>query len=303
MAERKHIGIRAFFLTFLLSMAVLGVISVGIVIFTGVFNQNGSPQSVAGEPEYQPVSADNLTLLLMSCKEDTKAPDRYTLLRFYPEERVIRIVPLPAELESTVNIKTGTLPELYEYGGVQMVCEGVENVFFVQIDRYLKCNEKALAELIDQVGGLEYQVEKTVEYQDDETEETVRLVEGLQLLGGKKVLDYFGSPLVTELSEEAQLEKQAAFLKAGLQQRFSEGILARTDDLFHFMTNSMQTDLTNYDYTTRKEAIRFLARLDGEKIICGQMSGNYKEEKKRQVFTPSTEGKTLVQGWFETLDQ
>jgi len=69
-----------------------------------------------------------------------------------PSRRVIRVVPIPPELEATVNIETGTLPQLYEYGGVQTVCSGVENAFFIQVDRYLKCNEKALSGLIDQVG-------------------------------------------------------------------------------------------------------------------------------------------------------
>lgn len=303
MSQPKHIGIKAFIVTFLFSMAVLGLISSGIAALTGLFTPvDSSQQSVAGEPEYQPVSEDNLTLLLMCGEDDVKPPDRFTLLRFCPEERVIRFVPLPPELEATVNIKTGTLSQLYEYGGVDMVCAGVQNAFFIQVDRYIKCNERALADLIDQVGGIEYRVEQTVEYKD-ETGESVRLVEGLQLLGGNKVIDYWHSPLMAGLSGEARLKKQAAFLEAGLEQRFSEGILSRIDDLFDQLSNSMQTNLTNYDYTVRKEAIRFLARIKEEKVTCQQLDGSYREEKKTKIFTPSSEGKAMVQGWFEALEE
>ncbi len=155
MAQPKHIGIKAFFAAFFFSMAALGLICSGIVALTGLFTPvESSQQSVAGEPEYQPVSEDALTLLLMCSEDDVKPPDRFTLLRFCPEERVIHFVPLPPELEATVNIKTGTLPQLYEYGGVDMVCAGVQNAFFIQVDRYVKCHEKALAELIDQEWGV-----------------------------------------------------------------------------------------------------------------------------------------------------
>ena len=66
MSQPKHIGIKAFIVTFLLSMAVLGLISSGIAALTGLFTPvDSSQQSVAGEPEYQPMSEDNLTLLLM----------------------------------------------------------------------------------------------------------------------------------------------------------------------------------------------------------------------------------------------
>ncbi len=304
MGRQKHINAKAFFLAFLLSMAVLGVASTGIMAFTGLFSPSEpSPQSVAGEPEYRPVEGDRLTILVMCCKDDTQPPDRYTLLRFFPEERVFRVVPIPPELEATVNIETGTLPQLYDYGGVQMVCRGVENAFFIQVDRYLKCSEKALSGLIDQVGGIEYQVEQTVEYQAEGTGETVRLVEGLQLLSGKKTLEYLASPLVSELPESAKLEKQAVFIKAGLEQRFSEGILARTDELFSLLSNTMQTNLTNYDYVTRKEAIRFLARIDEEKVVFRQIEGSYREERDGKRFTPSADGKAMMQEWFEMAEE
>ncbi len=305
MSSQQHMGFKAFLLAFLVSTAALGLISTGVIAITGLFSRpDFSEQSVAGELQYQPVSEDNITILLMCCEDDTKSPYSYTLLRFYPEGRVIRLVPLPKELEATVNIKTGTLLELYEYGGVQMVCDGVENVFFIEVDRYLKCNEAALSDFIDQIGGIEYEVERTVEFQKQGSEEKSRLVKGVQLLGGKKVIDYFYSPLVTELSGEKQLEKRAEFLKIGLEQRFSEGILSRTDELFGFLTNSMQTNLTNYDYTIRKEAIRLMGRIETQKVVCLEVEGNYYTEKKGKVtFQPTEAGKSTVQAWFEPMEE
>lgn len=298
----NHIGIRAFWATFCLSTAILGLISLGIAGITGFFDSDDSlQQSAAGKAEYQPVTKDNLTLVLMCGEDEIQPPNRFVLFRFFPEGREIRLIPLPSELEATVNIKTGTLSELYEYGGVDMVCDAVQNAFFIQVDRYLRCDEKSLSELIDRVGGIEYRVENTVEY-SNEKGETVRVVKGTQLLSGKKLYDYQNSPVFTGLSEKAQLERRTALLKTGLEQRFSEGILSQTDDIFDLMSNSMQTNLTNYDYTIRKEAIRFLARVREERVVSRMIDGEYYMKKKVKAFTPSAEGKEKVREWFEPLE-
>lgn len=302
MAKQKHIGWKSFALAFALSLAVLGIISAGIMLVTNLMNpKSDKPQSVAAEPGYEPRAEDNLTILLMGCRDNTEPPDRYTLIRFYPEERVVRIVPVPKELEATVNIKTGTLPQLCDYGGVQMACEGVRNALFVKVDRYVKYTDAEFTEWVDLFGGLELEVEQTVEYQS-EAGSKVRLVEGLQLLNGKKLLDYLNSPLVAGLSDSERLKREADLLAEGINQRLVNSISSRADSIFEQFTELMQTNISSYDYTMRKQAIGYLAQSEEAKAAVQLIDGSYTGNKDAKKFTPSPAGKEMMQNWFEPYE-
>ncbi|MGI5896230.1 MAG: LCP family protein [Oscillospiraceae bacterium] len=296
---KKHIGFKAFAFAFMVSLAALGLLSAGIMAAISLTSPaEESQQSVVGPPGYQPRAEDSMTILFMGSRDDTVPPDRYMLMRFYPAERVLRLVPIPRELEATVNIKTGTLPELYDYGGVQMVCDAVRNVFSIKVDRYVKYNSEEFIDLVDLFGGVETNVEQTTEY-TSEKGSTVRLVEGLQLLNGKKLLEYLSSPLVAGLEENEALKRRAELLASGIEQRLVDSIASRADALFASFVDLVQTNITNYDYTVRKEATGYIAQSEQDKAVYRLIDGSYTGTKDEKRFTPSPEGKEVMQSWFE----
>lgn len=302
MAKQTHIGIKAFTFAFMASLAALGVLSVGILAVIHLTSPvEESQQSVAGPPGYQPRAEDGMTILFMGSKDDTVPPDRYMLVRFYPSERVLRLVPIPQELEATVNIKTGTLPELYDYGGVQMACDAVRNVFSIQVDRYVKYNDEDFVDLVDLFGGIEAEIEQTTEYTSEDGS-TVRLVAGQQLLSGKKLSEYLHSPLFTELEENEALKRCAELLVSGVEQRLVNSIASRADTLFASFVDIVQTNITNYDYTVRKEAIGYIAQSEQSKAVYQLLDGSYTETDDKIKFTPSPEGKEVIQSWFEPYE-
>ena len=301
--KKKHIGFKAFILAFFIALTALSLICAGLLIALEAVGTKTSSESAAVELGYKPVKEDDVSILLMCCKNDTVAPDLYILLRFAPVERVIHFIPVPAELEATVNITTGTLPELFNYGGVQMTVKAVQNVFRVVVNRYLKINDDAFASLIDQLGGIEYTVDYTVEYSASSSDESasavVRLEQGKQLFSGKRLLDLINSPLRTSLDEAGQLQFTANLLQSGIEQKFVSSLGSQADTLFKTIANTMQTNLTNYDYTVRKEAIAYVCRSSSEKVAYNLIDGSYTEEKGRKIFTPTPEGIGVVQTWFE----
>ena len=292
---KKRSSVRAFFFSFFLSLALLGGVGAGLMVITGdVKPVNEAPSS---SYVYQPTEEDALTVLLMGTERDTLPPQRYTLLRFLPEESVLCLVVLPPELEATVNITTGTLPELYDYGGVDAVKQGVENAFFVRVDRYIKASDEELTDFIDHVGGIEYRIEKTVEY--EKTGSMVRLIGGLQNLSGKKLLDYRDSPLFTELPEESLLQKRGELLQACLKQKLDQTTVTELEEWFRFLANTMQTDLSRYDFALRTEAFSAFLSDKNKKFVLLLPEGETREEWDGEKFTPSQTMMEEVQKWFE----
>jgi len=296
--KRNKTGVRAFFFSFFLSLALLGGVGAGLLAVAG---ETGLPKEVpSASYVYTPTEEDALTVLLMGTEKDTLPPERYTLLRFLPAEGQLYLVPLPPELEATVNITTGTLPALYDYGGVGAVKKGVENAFFVRVDRFVKYNDEELSSFVDRLGGITCEVEETVEF--ERNGKTVRLTRGIQQLDGETLLAYRDSPLFAKLSEDERIKKRSELLKAGFEQKCTASSEGKLEEWFSALTNTMQTDLSRYDFTVRKEALSVFLSLEREKTTLFFPEGSYREEWDGEKFTPSPATKEQLQRWFEPID-
>ena len=78
-----------------------------------------------------------------------------------------------------------------------------------------------------------------------------------------------------------------------------DSIAGRADALFASFVDLAQTNITNYDYTVRKEAIGYIAQSEQDKAVYRLIDGSYTGTKDEKRFTPSPEGKEVIQSWFE----
>ena len=76
-------------------------------------------------------------------------------LNIDPIDRMVIVTGIPNNAQATVNIKTGTISELYDYGGAPMAVRAVQNLFFITIDRYIRVDNESLAQIVDMLGGVE----------------------------------------------------------------------------------------------------------------------------------------------------
>ena len=296
--KQKKTGARAFFFSFFLSLALLSGVGAGLLAVAG--ETDLPKEATSASYVYTPTEEDAMTVLLMGTKQDTLSPERYTLLRFLPTEEKLYLVPLPAELEATVNIKTGTLPALYDYGGVGAVKKGVENAFFLRVDRFVKYNDEELSSFVDLLGGVACEVEEAVEFERNGG--TVRLPRGLQQLDGGKLLAYRDSPLFLSLPEDERRKEEAELLKMGFAQKLVISSEEKLEGWFSALVNTMQTDLTRYDFTVRREALVTFLSVPEEKVTLFLPEGSYREEWDGQKFTPSRETKEALWQWFEPTE-
>ena len=78
----------------------------------------------------------------------------------------------------------------YSYGGTDLVKRTVENFLGVRIDQVVKVDYNGFVRIIDTLGGVKIDVERDMNYDDNRGNLHIHIKKGLQLLDGRKSLDY-----------------------------------------------------------------------------------------------------------------
>lgn len=148
----------------------------------------------------------NILLLGIDARpgESTGRSDTMIILTVDADQNVIRLVSLMRDLYVEIpGRKNNRLNAAYVYGGAELLMDTIEHNFGIHVDHYVAVNFSMMASLIDQLGGLELNVES--EYYKDRINAVIKcdnkvlgidvndgLIEsaGLQMLTGKQAQAY-----------------------------------------------------------------------------------------------------------------
>ncbi|WP_181438727.1 LCP family protein [Paenibacillus sambharensis] len=89
-----------------------------------------------------------------------------------------------------VQLGNKNVPEEYISSGMVMARETLERYMGIHIDYTFLANYQSLISLVDEVGGIEINVERSMEYDAPSEDMFIRFEPGLQVLDGEKALHY-----------------------------------------------------------------------------------------------------------------
>lgn len=133
------------------------------------------------------------TVLLMGTdsrgKSDRGRPDTIILAAANPKTQKVTLLSIPRDtyVEIAGRGKQDKINHAYNYGTGTML-KTVEQFLDIPVDYYVIINFKGFEELIDELGGIEIDVEKRMVYHSSDTH--IDLQPGLQVLNGEEALGY-----------------------------------------------------------------------------------------------------------------
>lgn len=131
------------------------------------------------------------------------------------------------------------------YGGPDLVMESVSNLMDIPIQYYVYVDFEGFIELVDAIGGIEYEVEKDMHYttKADGPEFDINLKQGLQHMDGSKALQYVRFRHDIE-SDYGRTERQRKFLTALFQKMQSTQSLVKIPKILDSIEPYIETNLT-----------------------------------------------------------
>ncbi len=183
------------------------------------------------------------TILLSGIDNDAGGSDTNILMRFDAVNKTIDLVSLPRD---TLMRNGHKLNYSYAKGGTQMLRDEIAALLGIPVDFSVSVDLKGFIELVDQIGGVDFDVPINMDYDDPYQDLHIHFQKGMQHLDGQQAMEVVrfrhnndGTGYGTE--DIGRIGTQQAFLKAVAQKLLkAENVPAMAEVFLKYV----KTDLT-----------------------------------------------------------
>ena len=182
-----------------------------------------SSSSASSEPA--PVKErkdDFFTILVSGLDDDNGGSDTNILVGFDAKNQAITCVSIPRDTGVYIHGKSRKINYAYNAGGMEQMRQTVSDALGIPVDFSVEVNLKAFVKLVDEIGGVDFEVPLNMNYDDPYQDLHIHLQKGMQHLNGADALKVVrfrhnndGSGYGTE--DIGRIGTQQAFLKAVFQ--------------------------------------------------------------------------------------
>lgn len=134
-----------------------------------------------------------ILLLGEDYREETgsKNTDAIILSIWNPEVKEVTLLSIPRDTKMKIpDHGNGKINSLFSKAGPEGTLETLSEYFNIPVEYYAKIDFRAFEEIIDELGGVQIDVERDMNYHSDADGTDIHLTKGLQVLNGKQALDY-----------------------------------------------------------------------------------------------------------------
>jgi len=175
-------------------LLVLIALVVGVVYKT---KQNGGGlqgllTTIVGHDEETLKNLEPMQVLLMGMSTDNggKLTDTIIVATYNPKKQTASLLSIPRDTFVGKNPAAGSgydkINSVYQKSGAEGVIEKVNNLTGLDIQYYMLIDNQALIELVDVIGGVEFNVPINMNYDDTSQKLHIHLKAGMQTLDGDK---------------------------------------------------------------------------------------------------------------------
>ncbi|GIW23360.1 MAG: hypothetical protein KatS3mg068_2367 [Candidatus Sericytochromatia bacterium] len=171
------------------------------------------------------------------------------------------------------------------YGGPELTLKTVNELFNLNIKKYVLINTFAVEEIVDLLGGIDYYIPKRMYYVDRTAGLYINMYPGYQHLSGKKVHDYlrFRHDSLGDLN---RIKRQQDIIRAILPKVLTPKNILNIPSILRIVNKNIQTNI-------QLSEIMYLAK---------KLSEIENIEKKVNSFTLEGKGTIYKGGWYYILD-
>ncbi len=195
----------------------------------------------------EPPSRDKTkyTFAILGMDDGNGNADTMMVATFDDENYTLNVVSIPRDTLVNVSWPVKKANSFYAYGKMERVYDGLTDLLGYQVENYVKVDLDAFSKLVNSIGGVDFDVPKDMNYDDDSQDLHIHLNAGPQKLDGDKALQLVRARLkVHSTGDIGRIETQQAFLKAAAEQILEKKDSIKISALIDIFLNDVDTDLT-----------------------------------------------------------
>lgn len=175
--------------------------------------------------------------------EGTRRADTIMLVNINPHTKYIGVISIPRDTYLAVRNHGQTkINSAYAYGGIKLLRDSLADFLNIPIPYYVEINLSSVAQAVDEIGGVEINVEKRMYYVDHAGDLYIDLYPGKQVLDGNHAVQYIRFRKDQE-GDIGRIKRQQKFIDASAKKALSMGSLFRVPRLIKNFSRHVKTNL------------------------------------------------------------
>ena len=321
--KKKH---RILFTLIKIILIIISIIVLFIVGFVGYstikngWGLKGMIKTVVGATGKSAEELGEFQTLILGISKDISSDltDTIMVASYNPETQKAVLLSIPRD---TFVGKTKTkadsydkLNAIYQISGPEGAMKEVNKVTGLNLKKYIVISNNALIELVDEIGGVEFDVPDDMDYDSYSQDLHIHLKKGYQKLDGEQAeglvrfrknndgTTYSGEH---EKDDFGRMQTQQEFLKAVAEQTLQAKNITKIGALIDVVKNNITTNIKNWDEI--KEYIPYIVDFNTNNLETETIPGESTRIPAGTglwFFLPyETQTKTLVKELFSTQNQ
>jgi len=188
------------------------------------------------------------TILIGGLDNESGGSDTNLLVALDVASKQINVLSLPRDTLLNVSWSVKKLNNAYHHGGFDRTITEVSNLLGIPVDFYVTVDLHAFVELVDAIGGVEFDVPLDMNYDDPYQDLHIHISKGMQLLDGENALKVVrwrqnndGSGYAT--ADIGRIDTQQAFLAAMAGQTLHLSNWDKIPSMAEIFRRNVDTDL------------------------------------------------------------
>ena len=184
------------------------------------------------------------TFVLCGTDKGDSRTDTIMVASFDVDKKKVNIVSVPRDtiLNKTWSVKK--INSAYAYDGIDGLKDALKSVLGINVDFYAEVNLEAFIEVVDAIGGVEFDVPEDMYYEDPTQDLLIDLSEGVQRLDGEKSMELIRYRQYA-MGDIKRISVQQSFMKAVFKQLLNIGNITKINQLADIFEKYMDTDLSS----------------------------------------------------------
>lgn len=213
-------------------------------------SESGAPEQPSGGVE-DPNTGEKLTLnrrkdvytCLLLGVADQGGSDTIMLGVFDTGAKKASLISIPRDTVVRYNGSYIKINASYSYGGVEAVRDCVSRMLAVPIDYYVTVNTRAFREIVDEIGGVDFNVPVNMDYEDPYGNLYIHIKAGYQHLNGKQAEGVVRCRSCYSNADIGRAATQRAFLTALAKQTITLSNVTKVTSLINILNTYVESDM------------------------------------------------------------
>lgn len=205
----------------------------------------GTSQGVVSLESGEKNTIGNINILMMGIDsvEGTHRSDTIFVLGVNPSKKKVTMLSIPRDTRVLVENKARKINEILPRYGESTLRSVIEDLLKIKINKKAEVGFESFISVIDTIGGVDINIEKVMNYDDNHGNLHIHFKPGMNHLDGQQALNYvrFRKDAMADLG---RIKRQQYFVKAVITKMINPATIVRLPSIIENIFQYMDTDFT-----------------------------------------------------------